>query len=198
MSHTIITIGRQYGSGGREIGEKLAKSMGIPFYDNQLLKVAAEHSGICQEYFEENDEKPVNSLLYVLSNTYSADNLPFNHKLFLAQFEAVKKVAAQGPCVIVGRCADYALRDNANLVNVFIHASMEERKKRAVEKYGIPEKKTEEVIVRYDRQRSSYYNFYTCKKWGRCENYDLVIDSGKLGIDKTVELIRAYVELKEK
>lgn len=94
---SIITIGRQYGSGGREIGEKLAKKLGIPFYDNKLLEIAAKESGINQEFFEANDEKPVNSLLYILSNTYSSDNLPFNHKLFLAQFEAVKKIASEGP-----------------------------------------------------------------------------------------------------
>lgn len=195
---SIITIGRQYGSGGREIGEKLAKKLGIPFYDNKLLEIAAKESGINQEFFEANDEKPVNSLLYILSNTYSSDNLPFNHKLFLAQFEAVKKIASEGPCVIVGRCADYALRDNKNVVNVFIHAALDSRRERAVKLYDVPEKKADEVIIRIDKQRASYYNFYTCQKWGRVDNYDLALDSSLLGIDGAVELLEKYVEIKEK
>ena len=197
MAKTIITIGRQYGSGGREIGEKLANDLGIPFYDNKLLEIAAKDSGIDKEFFEENDEKPVNSLLYILSNTYSDDNLPFNHKLFLAQFDAVKKVAAEGACVIVGRCADYALKDTGNCVNIFIHASIESRIERAVHEYQVPEKKAQEVILRIDKQRSSYYNFYTCQKWGRVENYDLSIDSSVLGIEKSVELIKDFIKLKE-
>ena len=197
MAKTIITIGRQYGSGGREIGEKLANDLGIPFYDNKLLEIAAKDSGISKEFFEENDEKPVNSLLYILSNTYSDDNLPFNHKLFLAQFDAVKKVAAEGACVIVGRCADYALKDTDNCVNIFIHASIESRIERAVHEYQVPEKKAQEVILRIDKQRSSYYNFYTCQKWGRVENYDLSIDSSVLSIEKSVELIKDFIKLKE-
>lgn len=140
MTKTAVTIGRQYGSGGREIGEKLATELGIPFYDSKLLEIAAKDSGIDKEFFETNDEKPVNSLLYILSNTYSDDNLPFNHKLFLAQFETVKKLAAEGPCVIVGRCADYALKNNPDTVKLFIHASIESRTKRAIEKYGVAEK----------------------------------------------------------
>lgn len=198
MPKTIITIGRQYGSGGREIGEKVATALGIPFYDNQLLEVAAKESGINKEFFEENDEKPVSSLLYILSNTYSDDNLPFNHKLFLAQFEAVKNLAAEGSCVIVGRCADYALKDNPNCLNVFIHASMESRIKRSTEIYSIPLKRAEEYIIKIDKQRSSYYNFYTCRKWGRVENYDLSVDSSVFGIEKSVDLIIAAVNLKEK
>lgn len=197
MTKTIITIGRQYGSGGREIGERLANDFEIPFYDNKLLEIAAKESGISKEFFEENDEKPVNSLLYILSNTYSDDNLPFNHKLFLAQFDAVKKVAAEGPCVIVGRCADYALKDFDNCVNIFIHAGIESRIERAVHKYDVPEKRAREIILRIDKQRSSYYNFYTCEKWGRVENYDFSIDSSVLGIDKSIELIKEFIKLKE-
>ena len=193
---TIITIGRQYGSGGREIGEKLAKQLNIPFYDSKLLEIAAKESGISQEFFENNDEKPVNSLLYILSNTYSDDNLPFNHKLFLAQFDAIKKIAEQGGCVIVGRCADYALRENPDCINLFIHADLQIRKQRAIEKYGIEEKRANEVVIRKDKQRASYYNFYTPNKWGHADNYDLVIDSGKIGIDNAVEIIKKYIELK--
>lgn len=198
MTKTVVTIGRQYGSGGREIGEKLAAELGIPFYDSKLLEIAANDSGIDKEFFETNDEKPVNSLLYILSNTYSDDNLPFNHKLFLAQFEAVKKVAAEGPCVIVGRCADYALKNNENAVKLFIHADIESRIKRAIEKYGVAEKHANEAIIKIDKQRSSYYNFYTCQKWGQVDSYDLAFSSSLLGVDGSVALIKAFIEQKEK
>lgn len=198
MSKTIITIGRQYGSGGRDIGEKLAKELEIPFYDNELLKIAAEESGISQEFFEDNDEKPVNSLLYILSTNYTEDNLPFNHKLFLAQFDAIKKIASEGPCVIVGRSADYALKNLKNVVNIFIHASMESRIERVMAKHNVPSKKAKEIIYRTDKQRASYYNFYTSQKWGSFENYALSLDSSILGVDKSVELIKAFIALKEK
>lgn len=197
MLHTIITIGRQYGSGGREIGEKLANCLEIPFYDNKLLERAARESGISQDFFEEHDEKPVNSLLYVLANTYSDNNLPFNHKLFLAQFDAVKKIASEGPCVIVGRCADYALRDNPNALNVFIHASIDSRIDRALNQYGLHSKNVEEQLVKMDKQRSSYYSFYTCQKWGRAENYHLTLNSSALGIDNCVNVLETAVRLRE-
>ena len=197
MIKSVITISRQYGSGGREIGEKLAKDLGIPFYDSKLLEIASKDSGINQDFFEENDEKPINSLLYVLANTYTGDNLPFNHRLFLAQFEAVKKVASEGPCVIVGRCADYALSDFKDCINIFIHASIESRIERAVSKYDVPESKAENIIIRTDKQRASYYSFYTNQKWAKVENYDLSLDSSVLGTDKSVELIKQFIKLKE-
>ncbi|MBZ4671458.1 MAG: Cytidylate kinase [Oscillospiraceae bacterium] len=197
MSKTIITISRQYGSGGREIGEKLANTLGIPFYDNKLLEVAAKESGIGKELFEANDEKNPGSLLYILGMQYSDDMLPFNHKLFLAQFSAIKKIASEGPCVIVGRCADYALKDFNNVLNVFIHADIEKRIERISKELNIPDKKANEVIIRVDKQRMSYYNFYTSQKWGRAENYHLCLDSMALGIDGTVELLKKFVELLE-
>lgn len=197
MSKTIITIGRQYGSGGRDIGEKLAEMLKIPFYDRKLLKIASQNSGIDEEFFENNDEKPINSLLYVLSNSYTDDNLPFNHKIFLAQFETIRKIADEGSCVIVGRCADYALKDRKNVLNVYIHSEIEKRIKRAIENYKLPEKNAEQAILKIDKRRENYYNFYTCKKWGRAENYHLCIDSGLLGIDKSVTAISEFVKLIE-
>ena len=123
MTKSIITIGRQYGSGGREIGKKLADQLGIPFYDNELLDIAAKKSGICEELFQTNDEKPTSSLLYSLvMGSYGGNSLPFNHKIFLAQFDAIRSIADEGPCVIIGRCGDYALEDYPNLINIFIHA----------------------------------------------------------------------------
>ena len=195
----VVTIGRQYGSGGKIIGEKLAKALGIPFYDKELLTEAARKSGICQEMFESNDEKPTSSLLYSLvMGTYSGDSLPLNHKLFLAQFDAIRSLADKGSCVIIGRCADYALEDYKNVINVFIHAKMEDRIDRAVAQYGIDINKAEDIIIKTDKKRASYYNFYSSKKWGNVDNYDITVDSSVLGIDDTVKLLKEFVELKMK
>ena len=156
----IITIGRQYGSGGREIGEKLAKRMNVPYYDKELLTEAARESGLSEELFLQSDEKPTNSLLYALAmgNSY-ANRPPLNHTIFMAQFETIKKIAQNGPCVIVGRCADYSLRHMKNMVSVFVHASMEYRMERAINQYHVPEKQAKGVLARTDKQRASYYNF---------------------------------------
>ena len=144
---TIIAIGREYGSGGREIGERLAKEFNIPFYDKELLAEAARESGISEEAFIENDEKHNRSFLYSLAiGGYGSGNLPFNHKLFLAQFDAIRALANQGPCVIIGRCADYALEDNPNCLSVFIHADIKSRIERAVKYYDVPENNAEKVI----------------------------------------------------
>ena len=196
-TNAIITIGRQYGSGGREIGEKLAKRLEIPFYDKELLERAANDSGVCKELFENHDEKPTNSFLYSLvMDTYSFGyssaaftDMPINHKVFLAQFEAVKKLAAEGPCVMVGRCADYALSELSNCFSVFIHSDMESRIRRIAQKYGMKDNKARDAIQKTDKSRSSYYNYYTNKRWGDASSYHLSIDSGKLGIDQTVECI---------
>lgn len=201
---TIITIGRQYGSGGREIGQKLAQIYNIPYYDKELLKVAAKESGLCEELFENFDEKPTTSFLYSLvmdpyALGYNANSfeLPLNHKVFLAAFDAIKSVADQGACVIVGRCADYALADYDNVINVFISGDTEPKLKRIVEEYDVPEDKAKDVMVKKDKQRSSYYNYYTSKKWGDLKSYDLVINSSLFGIDGTVELIQKAIEAKE-
>lgn len=201
---TIITIGRQYGSGGREIGQKLAQIYNIPYYDKELLKVAAKESGLCEELFENFDEKPTTSFLYSLvmdpyALGYNANSfeLPLNHKVFLAAFDAIKSVADQGACVIVGRCADYALADYDNVINVFISGDTEPKLKRIVEEYDVLEDKAKDVMVKKDKQRSSYYNYYTSKKWGDLKSYDLVINSSLFGIDGTVELIQKAIEAKE-
>ncbi|MCI8380232.1 MAG: cytidylate kinase-like family protein [Lachnospiraceae bacterium] len=204
--NTIITIGRQYGSGGREIGEKLAKRLGIPFYDKELLSRAAKESGFCQEMIENHDERPTNSFLYnLVMDTYSFGynsssfvDMPISHKIFLAQFDTIKKIADEGACVIVGRCADYALADYANCVHVFIHADEEHRTKRIMERNNLSESKAKDAINKKDKQRQSYYNYYSSKKWGRSDTYDLSINSARLGIDGTVNLLAQYVEDAEK
>lgn len=193
----IITIGRQYGSGGREIGKKLASQLDIPYYDKELLTVAAKNSGFSQEIFATHDEKSSGSFLYSLvMGVYSGDNLPINHKLFLAQFEAVRKIADEGSCVIIGRCADYALENYTDCVRVFIHGNLKDRLNRTITEYGVEEAHAQETIIKTDKQRAGYYNFYCGRKWGAVENYDITVDSSILGIDNTVELIKAYVKLR--
>lgn len=196
MDNTIITIGRQFGSGGREIGEKLAKKMDVPFYDKELLKRAAKESGLCEEIFENFDEKPSSSFLYSLvmdpySLGYSNNgfDLPLNHKVFLAAFDTIKKIADEGSCIIVGRCADYVLQDYTNCINLFIHAPMEDRIKRISVKYDLPENKAKDMIYKKDKQRASYYNYYSNSKWADIKNYHLSINSSLLGIDGTVDMI---------
>ncbi len=200
--NTIITIGRQFGSEGREIGEKLAERLGIPFYDKELLTRAAKESGFCEEMLQNHDERPTNSFLYNLVmdtysfgyNSASYSDMPISHKVFLAQFDAIKKIAEEGPCVIVGRCADYALNDNPNCVKLFIFGDDDYKVKHIMERFNIDEKKARDMMVKKDKQRQSYYNYYTSKKWGRSDSYDLCINSSKLGVEGCVKLICQYVE----
>jgi len=204
MANKIYTIGREFGSGGKKVGEKLAAKLGIKLYDKELLQQAAKDSGFCEEIFENHDEKPTNSFLYSLvMDTYSVSgysaapflDMPLNHKVFLAQFETIKKIAERESCVIVGRCADYALSDNPDCINVFIHADMDKRIKNVSKNLNITENKARDIINKTDKQRASYYNYYTSKKWGDSKSYNLSLDAGKLGTDNCVEMILKYREL---
>ena len=193
---TIITIGRQCGSGGREVGIALAKDLNIPYYDKELLKRAAKESGLCEEVFEKFDEKPTSSLLYsIVMDPYSLGigangiDMPINHKVFLAAFDTIKKIADEGPCVMIGRCADYALADYSNVVNFFLFAPMEDRIKRVAERRELTPEKAKDYIQKAEKQRASYYNYYTTKKWGATTSYNYCLDTSVLGIDGTVELI---------
>ena len=194
MANKVITITRQYGSGGREIGQKLADAMGVEFFDNKLLEVAAGNSGIHKSHFEQNDEKRSNSFLYLLSTAYSQGGVPFDDALFFAQLEAIQKIASEQSCVIIGRCADYALRDFSEILNVFICAPLEVRVKRATEIYGIAEKHAADYVKRIDKQRTSYYNYYTDKRWGQPQNFHICIDSSALGIDGSVDLVKQFAD----
>lgn len=204
--NTIITIGREFGSGGREIGEKLAEKYQIKCYDKELLKRAAKESGLCHEIFENHDERPTSSFLYnLVMDTYSFGynssafvDMPISHKVFLAQFDAIKKIAEEGACVIVGRCADYALNDLENCIHLFIHSDLENRIKRISEKYDLTPQKAKEMIIKKDKQRANYYNYYSSKQWGQVDSYHLSVDSGLLGIDGTVNLIMQFVDDFEK
>lgn len=202
--NSIITIGREFGSGGREIGKIIAEKYGIPFYDKELLEEAAKHSGICKDLFVKNDENCSSSFLYSLvMGTYpvTADGrinpeMPLNHRIFLAQFDTIKKLA-DSPCVIVGRCADYVLQEHKNLISVFITGDMPEKKRRINERYDIEKQKTESFIRKTDKRRANYYEYYTDRKWGAADNYDICLNSSKVGIDGAVGLICSYIELVE-
>ena len=201
---TVITIGRQFGSGGREIGEKLAQAYDIKYYDKELIARAAKESGFCEEMIQNHDERPTNSFLYnLVMDTYSFGynsssfvDMPISHKVFLAQFDTIKKIAKEEPCIIVGRCADYALSDLPNVLNLFIYGDEECKIKRIRERFSdiTSNEKAREMMIKKDKQRQSYYNYYSSKKWGRADSYDLCINSSILGIEGTVKLIIQYIE----
>ena len=205
MAKTIITIGREFGSYGLDIGKRVAEELGLKLYDKDMLKRAAKESGLCEEIFETHDEKPTNSFLYSLvMDTYSLGyassgyaDMPLNHKVFLAQFDTIKKIAAEGPCVIVGRCADYALEDFDNVVSIFIHADLDKRIARISRLHNVTSSKARDMIVKNDKKRAGYYNYYTNKEWGAAKSYDLCLDSSKLGVEGTVQAILEYVKLRE-
>jgi cytidylate kinase len=195
-TNMVITIGRQYGSGGREVGRRLASRLEIPYYDKEILSEASKDSGICEELFEDHDEKPTRSFLYSLvtgvqthgnpSTMYM--DMPLNHRIFLAQFDTIRRLAGNGPCVVVGRCADYVLRDEKNVVNVFLKADMEHRIERAIER-GAEPSRAQDIVKRRDKERASYYNYYATTTWGDVNNYDLCLDTGKFGYDGAVDMI---------
>jgi len=199
---TVITIGRQFGSGGHEIGAKVADHFSIPFLDKDLVTKAAKDSGFCEEIILNHDERPTNSFLYnLVMDTYSFGynaahfvDMPSIHKVFLAQFDTIKKLADEGPCVIVGRCADYALSERSNCLNIFIYASEEDKIKSICRQFDLEANKAREMCIKKDKQRQSYYNYYTSKKWGRADSYDLCINSSVLGIDGSVKLIVKAIE----
>ena len=205
-NNLIITIGRQSGSGGKEIGQKIAERLGVKCYDKELLAMAAKESGLCEELFETHDEKPTKSFLYSLvMDSYSFGytspgymDMPINHKVFLAQFDTIKALADKESCVIVGRCADYALEGYPNMVSVFITGDDDAKIKRLAERNNVTEAKAKEIMMKTDKERSSYYNYYSSKKWGRADSYDYCLNSSVLGIDGTVELIAQIVEDFEK
>ena len=194
----VITIARQFGSGGREIGEKVAELLGIPCYDKELIKDAAAKGSLNEEVLKVTDESAANSLLYTLamgSNILGTGmhfnyKMPLNDKLFILQSEIIKEYADAGSCVIIGRCADYVLNERSDLLKIFIYGDIQHRQARIKERYpDIKSSQVMDVIVKTDKRRSSYYNFYTGNKWGAHDNYDLMINSSIFGVDKTAEMI---------
>lgn len=197
---TIITISREFGSGGREIGKKLAEKLNIPFYDKELIELSAKESGIDKELFED-EEYHTSKGFYLLgaigftlgSPITSISEMSLNDRLFLVQTETIENIANCGACVIVGRCADYVLSNYPNVLNVFIHANMKDKIERAVHSYEVDERNVENSISKIDKRRANYYNYYTDRKWGNASNYDIVINSSRFGVDGTVDILQKLI-----
>ncbi|ESL03615.1 hypothetical protein GCWU000282_01178 [Catonella morbi ATCC 51271] len=198
----IVTISRQYASGGREVAEKLAAEYGIPFYDRALIARAAKESGFAEAAFDNVEMKATNSLLYSIAmgmNAYGSPDIGYTHlslddRIYIAQSDVIRKIADEGPCIIVGRCADYVLRERKDVINIFVWSSMPFRIKRAVERDGIEPEKAEETIIRMDKRRANYYNYHAVERWGAVTNYHLAIQNDFRGVDKTVEVIKQFID----
>ena len=205
MEKFVVNIGRQLGSGGREIGEKLASRLGISFYDKELINLASQESGLCREFFEKADEQASQGFvggLFGMRFPFVSDGvLPTmsclsNDALFKVQSDVIRELAAEKSCLFVGRCADYILRDHPRCANVFISASKEGRVARLCKQHGISAEKAEEMIEKADKRRSSYYNYYSYKTWGAASTYHLCIESTVLGIDQTIDFVESFIRRK--
>lgn len=196
----VITISREYGSGGRLIGKRLAEKLEIPYYDRDTINERiSKESGFATEMFSGQEKKAKNSFLYSLASAMGTgeagpEALSLNERLFLAQFDTIRKIAEEGSCVIVGRCADYILRGLPYATNVFIYAEEEDKIRRAVEEYGDPEDQVRKIMREADKGRANYYAYHTGRKWGEHVNFNLSLDSGYLTIEDAVDLIIAYTE----
>ena len=200
----ILTIGRQFGSGGREIGKKLSAALGIGYYDKELMVEAAKDSGLCQEAFERADERTANSLAYMftMGGPYLSMFTPYvdilsNDQLFKLQSDTIRKLAERESCVLVGRCADYILRDDPACVSCFLPNSWANRIERVTRQLGVSVEEAQELMAKKDKSRAAYYNYYTNKTWGMAESYHFSIDVSVLGIDETVNMLRMLVEKRQ-
>ena len=195
----LVTISREYGSGGRTIGRMVAEKMGIPYYDKEIIDMAVEHSGLSREIIETAELRAKNSLSYSLSSAlafsegFHPEPVSMNEKLFIAQFNVIKQIGETNEGVIVGRCADYILRDLPGVTNIFIHAEVEDRVKRCIHSYGDDPKTAENTIRDYDRARANYYNYHTSQKWGYHGNYNLAINTSYISDEKAADLIVQFM-----
>lgn len=204
MANIVITIARQYGSGGKTVGQMVAKELGIPFYSRDILRLASEDSGINERLFAEADERLKKKFLFgTSSNVYDGglitpDSGDFvsDRNLFNYQAKIIKELAEKESCVIVGRCADFVLKDNPNVMSVFVHADEDFCFDRAMERNSMSEREMVKYIAKTDKYRGDYYKYYTGREWNDARNYDLCLNSGKLGFDKCMEEILAYRKIR--
>ncbi len=195
----LVTISREYGSGGRIIGAILAEKLGVPMYDKEIIDMAVEQSGLSREIIETAELRARNNFSYTLSSTFSfsegigTDTMSMNDKLFLTQFDVIAQIGNLGEGVIVGRCADYVLRDLKDVTNVFVHARMDDRIERCINVYGDERDKVKEKIKSYDKARRNYYNYHTSQKWGDYSNYDIAINTSYIDEETAAELIAWYI-----
>ncbi|MGI6256804.1 MAG: AAA family ATPase [Anaerovoracaceae bacterium] len=204
MSKPIVTISRQFGSGGRIIGKQLAEELGVVYYDKNILDDIAKDKGYSKELIEEDEKKAKNSFFYSMANAfgsagYGVENLSINEQFFMAQFDYITKIGQkQEGGVIVGRCADYVLREDKSVSNIFIYADEDSRIERAIEIYGVSPEEAPRMLADVDKARANYYRYHTGQKWGEPSNYHLAIDSGHMEIDNIVKLILEYITLRRK
>lgn len=192
MKHIVITIGREYGSGGRLIAKRLSEEMGITFYDKQLIAEVAKKTGFSENFIRDTEhQRPTNSFLYDLYTSVATPSVP--DQVFIAQAKVIKAAAARESCVIVGRCADYILREEPHVLKVFVNAPLDQRVRRAREEYGVTEPNLESYVIRQDKSRASYYNYFATGRWGQSREYDLCINS-RIGIDAAVKVIKAAAQ----
>ena len=204
MKHTVITIARQYGSGGKTIGEMLAKDMGINCYNREILRMASDDSGINERFFNQADEQlKKTSLFKIAKNVYKGELLPpdsddftSTNNLFNYQAKIIKELAEKEPCVLIGRCADFVLKDHPHVARVFVHASEEFCLERSMERHLLSRKDMEKFIQKKDKIRGDFYQYHTGREWNDARNYDLCLDSGKLGFEKTMETIKSYLKIR--
>lgn len=202
MKKHVVTIARQYGSRGREIGKRLAEELGYRYYDRDLISMAAEKSGYNKDVLKEADEKAANSLLYTLAlgssvyaHGFNQVNVPLNDKLFIVQSDIIREIYESGEgAVIVGRCADYVLAGRDDVAHVFITSDFDERVRTVAERSDVTEAKAKDMVIKTDKRRANYYNYYTGSKWGKIDGYDLIINSGKSGVDGAVKVIKAFLD----
>ena len=201
----IITIGREYGSGGREIGELVAKRLGIAYYDKKIITLAAEKSGLSHEFIELNEQRERGGLFAHISGTtysngfFAAPYTPLlTESIFVAQSQVIRDIAGKESAVIVGRCADYVLAGRSNTINVFIHAPMETRVNRIMALHGLSEADALKAIAQSDKERGNHYFRYTDKKWGKAQNYDVCINAALMGVEKTAEMLADLAGIEER
>ena len=205
MKKKIVTISRQYGSGGRYIGENLAKAMGVPCYDEKLIDMVAKEGGFAQSFVAEKGERMTGSLLFNIASSLSFANNVFStnngvtlqDEIYFTQNRIIKELADKGPCVIVGRCADYILREREDCLNVFIFADNESKIERAEKYFNITREEAPAVLKKKDKARANHYKYYTDQEWGMASNYDLCLNSGLIGIEGCVKAIQQILELTE-
>ena len=201
----IITIGREYGSGGRQIGKALAERLGISYYDKEIITLAAKKSGLAEEFIAGNEQRVRSGLMHNFSATASYHSgffanqyLPLSENIFIAQAQAIRDIAAKESAVIVGRCADYILEGRENTINVFIHAPMETRVKRIMALHNVDEATAIKEINRSDKERGNHYFRYTDMKWGKAQNYHVCINSALMGVEKTAEMLVDLAKIEER
>ena len=193
MKNYVITIAREYASGAGEIAKKLSLELGIKVYDKEMISLAAKESGLAEAVVAETEQKRTNSFLYSIYMTSQV--LPLSDQIFMTQSQIIKNLAKEESCIIIGRCAGHILSDNPSCINIFLCADMDDRIKRANEQYGV--EKAAEYIKKIDKQRASYYKYFTEKGWNDAPNYDITINTSKVGIDETVEIIKKLVLKKQ-